>query len=142
MLRSRNLLGYQGKRGCSGKKTNCTTVFLLPSNLVGYTSNNSCRSTAHVMMRFTRSADFAEPNRIRTREGAWKPHSLFKAIWIFQPVNLSAQFYGNAVHTKSGSPWGVRAQIAFLFPKLPPKEKMLLMEEKLKEMQKEQSQKK
>ena len=60
----------------------------------------------------------------------------------FQPVNISAQFYGNAVHTKSGSPWGVRAQIAFLFPKLPPKEKMLLMEEKLKEMQKEQSQKK
>src|ERR1700758_1346352 len=60
----------------------------------------------------------------------------------FQPVNLTAQFYGNAVHTKSGSPWGVRAQIAFLFPKLPPKEKMLLMEEKLKEMQKEQSQKK
>ena len=60
----------------------------------------------------------------------------------FQPVNLSAQFYGNAAHPTSGSPWGVRAQIAFLFPKLSPKEKMVLMEEKLKEMQKEQSQKK
>ena len=56
----------------------------------------------------------------------------------FQPVNLSAQFYGNAAHPTSGSPWGVRAQIAFLFPKLSPKEKMVLMEEKLKEMQKDQ----
>jgi hypothetical protein len=32
----------------------------------------------------------------------------------------------------------MRLQIAFLFPKLSPKEKMLLMEEKLKEMQQEQ----
>jgi hypothetical protein len=32
----------------------------------------------------------------------------------------------------------MRLQIAFLFPKLSPKEEMLLMEEKLKEMQKEQ----
>lgn len=36
----------------------------------------------------------------------------------FQPVNITAQFYGNAAHPTSGSPWGVRAQIAFLFPKL------------------------
>jgi hypothetical protein len=34
-----------------------------------------------------------------------------------QPVNISAQFYGNAVHPTNGSPWGMRLQIAFLFPK-------------------------
>ena len=60
----------------------------------------------------------------------------------FQPVNLTAQFYGNAVYPSQTSPWSMRLQVAFLFPKLPPKEKMLLMEEKLKEMQKEQQEKK
>jgi hypothetical protein len=34
-----------------------------------------------------------------------------------QPVNVSAQFYGNAVRPSGGSPWGMRLQIAFLFPK-------------------------
>lgn len=48
-----------------------------------------------------------------------------------QPVNVSAQFYGNAVHPANGSPWGMRLQIAFLFPKLPP-----AMKEKLKELEK------
>jgi hypothetical protein len=38
-----------------------------------------------------------------------------------QPVNLTAQFYGNAVHPPGGSPWGMRLQIAFLFPKMPKK---------------------
>ena len=33
---------------------------------------------------------------------------------------------------------GMRLQIAFLFPKLTQKEKMLLMEEKLKELRKQQ----
>jgi hypothetical protein len=32
-----------------------------------------------------------------------------------QPVNLTAQFYGNTVHPPGGSPWGMRMQIAFLF---------------------------
>jgi hypothetical protein len=58
----------------------------------------------------------------------------------FQPVNITAQFYGNAVYAKGTSPWGMRLQIAFLFPKLSPKEKELLMEEKLKELQREQQQ--
>jgi len=58
----------------------------------------------------------------------------------FQPVNLTAQFYGNAVHPTGASPWGMRLQIAFLFPKLSAKEKELLMEEKLKELQREQQQ--
>jgi hypothetical protein len=34
-----------------------------------------------------------------------------------QPVNLTAQFYGNAVHPEGSSPWAMRMQIAFLFPK-------------------------
>jgi len=37
----------------------------------------------------------------------------------FQPVNVSVGFYGNAMHPTSGSPWGMRLQIAFLFPKRP-----------------------
>ena len=36
-----------------------------------------------------------------------------------QPVNVTAQFYGNAAHPSGGSPWGMRLQIAFLFPKRP-----------------------
>jgi hypothetical protein len=38
-----------------------------------------------------------------------------------QPVNLTAQFYGNAVHPPGASPWSMRLQIAFLFPKIPKK---------------------
>jgi hypothetical protein len=37
----------------------------------------------------------------------------------FQPVNISAQFYGNAAYPKNGSPWTMRLSIAFLFPKMP-----------------------
>ena len=37
----------------------------------------------------------------------------------FQPVNVTVQFYGNAVHPTEGSPWGMRLQLAFLFPKRP-----------------------
>jgi len=47
-----------------------------------------------------------------------------------QPVNIAVQFYGNAAHPSGGSPWGMRLQIAFLFPKLPP-----AMKEKLKALQ-------
>jgi hypothetical protein len=36
-----------------------------------------------------------------------------------QPVNISVQAYGNAVHVPQTSPWGVRATISFLFPKAP-----------------------
>ena len=32
----------------------------------------------------------------------------------FQPVNITAQFYGNAVHPAGASPWGMRLQIALL----------------------------
>ena len=39
----------------------------------------------------------------------------------FQPVNITAQFYGNAVHPDGASPWGMRLQIQLLFPKGPKK---------------------
>jgi hypothetical protein len=39
----------------------------------------------------------------------------------FQPVNISAAFYGNAVHPPGASPWGMRLQIALLYPKSPKK---------------------
>jgi hypothetical protein len=56
----------------------------------------------------------------------------------FQPVNLTAQFYGNAVYPTGTSSWSMRAQIAFLFPKLTPEEKKLMMEQQLKKLEQEQ----
>jgi hypothetical protein len=56
----------------------------------------------------------------------------------FQPVNLSAQFYGNAVHPVNGSPWSMRLQLAFLFPKLSKAEEKLMLEKKLKQLEEEQ----
>jgi hypothetical protein len=37
----------------------------------------------------------------------------------FQPVNVSVAFFGNVVHPVGGSPWGMRLQMSFLFPKRP-----------------------
>jgi hypothetical protein len=37
----------------------------------------------------------------------------------FQPVNVSVAFFGNAVHPVEGSPWGMRLQLSFLYPKRP-----------------------
>ena len=36
-----------------------------------------------------------------------------------QPVNLLAQLYGNAVYPTGTSPWSMRLQIQFLYPKKP-----------------------
>jgi hypothetical protein len=55
----------------------------------------------------------------------------------FQPVNLTAQFYGNAVHPAGTSSWGMRLQIAFLFPKLSKEQEKMIMEQKLKQLEKE-----
>ena len=60
----------------------------------------------------------------------------------FQPVNLTAQVYGNAVRPAGSSPWGIRLQIAFLFPKLTKEQEKMMMEKKLKEMEQQQPQKK
>jgi hypothetical protein len=37
----------------------------------------------------------------------------------YQPVNIAVNFYGNAVHPPGASSWGMRIQIALLYPKRP-----------------------
>ena len=58
----------------------------------------------------------------------------------FQPVNITAQFYGNAVHPAGASPWGMRLQIALLFPKLSKEQQKMMLEMKLKQMDQQQQQ--
>ena len=53
-------------------------------------------------------------------------------------MNLTAQFYGNAVHPSGASPWGMRLQIAFLFPKFTKEQEKEMMEMKLKQLEQEQ----
>ncbi len=60
----------------------------------------------------------------------------------FQPVNLSAQFYGNAVHPPGASPWTMKLSLALLFPRLTKQQQKMLLEQKLKQMNQEQPQKK
>lgn len=55
-----------------------------------------------------------------------------------QPVNLSAQFYGNAKYPRFGAPWSMRLQLAFLFPKLTKAQEKGILEKKLKELDQEQ----
>jgi hypothetical protein len=59
----------------------------------------------------------------------------------YQPVNLTAQVYGNAVHPPEASPWGLRLQIAFLFPKLTKEQQKMMLQQKLKQMEQEPAQK-
>lgn len=59
----------------------------------------------------------------------------------FQPVSLTAQFYGNAVHPQGTPAWSMRLQIAFLFPKLTKQQQKMMMEKKLKQMEQEQPKK-
>jgi len=54
-----------------------------------------------------------------------------------QPVNLSVQFYGNATHPAGTSPWSMRMQLAFLFPKLSKEQKKKMLEKKLKQLEQE-----
>jgi hypothetical protein len=56
----------------------------------------------------------------------------------FQPVNITAQFYGNAVHPAGTSPWGLRLQFVLLFPKLSKEQQKMLLEQKLKQMNQDQ----
>jgi hypothetical protein len=58
----------------------------------------------------------------------------------FQPVNISATFYGNAVYPTGTSPWSMRLQIAFLFPKFTKEQEKMMMEMKLKQLEQEQQQ--
>ena len=59
----------------------------------------------------------------------------------FQPVNLQAQFYGNAAYPNGTSSWSMRLQIAFLFPKLLPSEKKMLLEQQLKKLEQQPAEK-
>jgi hypothetical protein len=59
----------------------------------------------------------------------------------YQPVSLTAQVYGNAIHPPGASPWGMRLQISFLFPKLTKQQQKMMLEQKLKQMEQEQPQK-
>jgi len=36
-----------------------------------------------------------------------------------QPVNIAVNFYGSAVHPSGASSWGMRLQIALLYPQKP-----------------------
>lgn len=56
----------------------------------------------------------------------------------FQPVNISAAFYGNPVSPLGASTWSMRLQIALLFPKLTREQKKIMIEQKLKRLEKEQ----
>jgi hypothetical protein len=52
----------------------------------------------------------------------------------FQPVNLSAEFYGNAVHPPGASSWTARFSLTLLFPKLTPQMEKMMLQQKLKQM--------
>jgi hypothetical protein len=58
----------------------------------------------------------------------------------FQPVNLSAEFYGNAKYAAGASPWTMRLGFTLLFPKLTKQQEKMLLEQKLKQMEKENPQ--
>ena len=58
----------------------------------------------------------------------------------FQPVNISAQFYGNAAYPTGGSPWGMRLQMAFLYPKFSKAQEEEMLKMKLEQLEKEQQQ--
>ena len=60
----------------------------------------------------------------------------------FQPVNLSAEVYGNAVHPPGASPWTLRLSFTLLFPKLTPEQEKKLLKQKLKQMEEQPAQKK
>ncbi len=52
----------------------------------------------------------------------------------FQPVNISAQFYGNAATPSGASTWALKCQLALLFPKLTPQQQIGMMEQQLKRL--------
>ena len=60
----------------------------------------------------------------------------------FQPVNLSAEFYGNAVHPPGASSWTLRLSFVLLFPKLTKEQEKMLLEQKLKQMEQQPPEKK
>jgi hypothetical protein len=58
----------------------------------------------------------------------------------FQPVNFQVQFFGNAKYPAGTSPWGMRFQLAFLFPKFSKAQEEEMLKMKLEQLEKEQQQ--
>jgi hypothetical protein len=55
-----------------------------------------------------------------------------------QPINVSAQAYVNLAYPSGTSPWGIRLQLAFLFPQLTPQQEISTLEQELNELQRQQ----
>lgn len=58
-----------------------------------------------------------------------------------QPILLTTQFYGNAVHPQGTPAWSMKLQISFLFPKLTKEEKEMLLKKKLEQLEAQPTQK-
>ena len=58
----------------------------------------------------------------------------------FQPVNLQLQFFGNAKYPAGTSPWGMRFQVALLYPKFSKAQEEEMLKMKLEQLEKEQQQ--
>jgi len=58
----------------------------------------------------------------------------------FQPTNLQVQFFGNAKYPTGGSPWGMRFQVALLYPKFSKAQEEEMLKMKLEQLEKEQQQ--
>ncbi len=50
----------------------------------------------------------------------------------FQPVSITAQFFGNGVHPEGTPSWTMRLQMAFLLPKMT---KEMLLQKKLQQLE-------
>jgi hypothetical protein len=55
----------------------------------------------------------------------------------FQPTNLQLQFFGNAKYPAGTSPWGMRFQIALLYPKFSKAQEEEMLKMKLEQLEKE-----
>ncbi|HEY4934628.1 MAG TPA: neuromedin U [Terriglobales bacterium] len=58
----------------------------------------------------------------------------------FQPTNLQLQFFGNVKYPAGTSPWGMRFQIALLYPKFSKAQEEEMLKMKLEQLEKEQQQ--
>jgi len=58
----------------------------------------------------------------------------------FQPVNMQLQFFGNAKYPAGTSPWGMRFQLALLYPKFSKAQEEEMLKMKLEQLEKEQQQ--
>jgi len=85
--------------------------------LHGRNYRNWFSATADVRERYDHlySLDELEPWVTRTRQIAADAKDIMRLG--AQSVNISASFFGNVTHPSGGSLWGLRLQIAFLFPK-------------------------